>query len=77
VQGNFDALRHTTIADLLWCVTHELDLYVEGEPCDIRNQRDLRAAKAYFTYLTDKEYRHDQDIPVVSQGTLAQLRARK
>lgn len=58
--NGFDPMTHTRIEDLAWLTQHELDLYLEGEDSDIRNQKDLGKAKAFYQLLTGKEYRYQE-----------------
>lgn len=57
VAGNYDSLVHATVADLAFCAQHELDLYIEGEPNEIRNQKDLARAKEFYKLCTGTDYR--------------------
>jgi hypothetical protein len=55
---NFDHFYHKTIEDLAFCAKHELDLYLECEPNEIKSQREFDRLKAYYELLTGKIYRH-------------------
>lgn len=50
-MGNFDPLTHTTIADLRYCVQHELDMFYEGEDSEIQNTREADKCRAYLYQL--------------------------
>lgn len=50
--GGYDPMRHKTIADLVYIVQTELDMFDEGEPeSDIRNIRQCRAAKNFLVKM--------------------------
>lgn len=48
VIGTFDPLTHKTLEDLRFIVRHEMDLYEEGEPNEIRNDNDLKACRRFL-----------------------------
>jgi hypothetical protein len=54
VFGNYDALTHKTVADLVYCAQHELDLYNEGEFCDIRSPVGAKQAKKFIEKWSGK-----------------------
>lgn len=51
--NGFDAMHQTTVADLVFMVQHEIDLYEEGDETDIRNGRDLKACRRFVARFTE------------------------
>jgi hypothetical protein len=47
-RGNYDALSHTNVADLVYCAQHELDLYEEGEESNIKSAKQAQKVKDYI-----------------------------
>lgn len=47
--GGYDPMRHKTVADLVYIVRTEMDMFEEGEPeADIRTQKQYGAAKKFI-----------------------------
>ena len=47
--GGYDPMRHKTVADLVYIVQTEMDMFNEGEPeADIKTQRQYLAAKNFI-----------------------------
>jgi L-ribulose-5-phosphate 3-epimerase UlaE len=47
--GNVDLVGgHKTVADLRYCVRHELDMWEEGQETDIKSKRDVEACRQFL-----------------------------
>lgn len=51
LAGSFDPLTHKTVSDLASLAQHELNLYEEGEPSEIRNAAMQRVVARYLRNL--------------------------
>lgn len=50
--GGYDPMRHKTVADLIYLVQTELDMFDEGEQeADIRDLRQCRQAKKWLVKM--------------------------
>jgi hypothetical protein len=53
--GGYDPARHKTVADLVYIVRTEMDMFEEGEPeADIRTRKQYEAAKNFIAKSESK-----------------------
>ncbi len=54
LMNGFDPLAHTTVRDLFHLAQHELDLYEEGEPTDIKTRKQFHAVQVFKTLCEEE-----------------------
>lgn len=69
-RGKYDPLSHKSVADLIYCAQHELDMYEEGEESDIKSDREAQKVRYYIKAfkMTNPQYTLTVALGVGEEG---------